>query len=149
MKGLILTQIISSSALSKWSKKIGGYLGPLPYSFFQKSADQNSEIAILFKIVKDLITISLGMTYSPTFPVGGAASYKLWPMFPCIMVIGKCTYAFRGIFLVDGKGLRGRGLNGGNFTCKNLSGGGGGNFHEGIAEFLSNFFFFEQWKIEY
>ena len=25
--------------------------------------------------------MSLGMTYSPTIPGGGAASYKLWPVF--------------------------------------------------------------------
>ena len=25
--------------------------------------------------------MSLGTTYSPTVPVGGAASYKLWPVF--------------------------------------------------------------------
>ena len=25
--------------------------------------------------------MSLGTTYSPTVPVGGAASYKLWPLF--------------------------------------------------------------------
>ena len=44
---------------------------------FPKSMDQNSEIVILFNVVKKLINMSLGTTYSPTVPVGGATSYKL------------------------------------------------------------------------
>ena len=48
--------------------------------FSPKSTDQNFEIAILFR-TKTIITMSLGMTYSPTVPVGGAASYKLRPVF--------------------------------------------------------------------
>ena len=48
----------------------------------------------------------LGMTYSPTVPGGGVASYKLKPRcLHIIMVIGKCTDVFRGIFLVLGVGL--------------------------------------------
>ena len=47
---------------------------------FPKSPDQNSEIAILFSVVENLITMSLGTTYSPTVPVGGTTSYKLLPM---------------------------------------------------------------------
>ena len=37
--------------------------------------------------------MSLGTTYSPTVPVGGAASYKL-------MAIEKCTDVFKGFFFV-------------------------------------------------
>ena len=48
----------------------------------------------------------LGVTYSPTVPGGGVASYKLQPVFTYIMVIGKCTDVFRGIFLVLEVGLR-------------------------------------------
>ena len=64
------------------TKKIGGHLGPLPYAhFFPKSTDPNFEIAILFRIVENHINYVFGMTHSPTVPGGGAASYKLCPVF--------------------------------------------------------------------
>jgi len=70
-------KIKSSSALFK-RPKIGGHLGPLPLSFFfSKSTDQNFEIAIFLSIVKKHNKMSLGTTYSPIVPGGGATSYKL------------------------------------------------------------------------
>ena len=45
--------------------------------------------------------MSLGMTYFPAVPVGGAASYKRLHI---VMVTGKCTDVFRRIFLVGGGG---------------------------------------------
>ena len=55
--------------------------------------------------------MSLGMTYSPTVPGGGAASYKLRPVF---------TY---NIFLFLGVGLRGVGYVGGSFLGEICHGG--------------------------
>ena len=70
-----------------------------------------------------MLTMSLGMTYSPTVPGGGAASYKLRPVLHIIMVIGKCTDVFRGIFLVLGVGLRGGDYVGGSFLGEICHGG--------------------------
>ena len=58
--------------------------------------------------------MSLGMTYSPTVPVGGAASYKYWP----VTNIGS-VQTFSGDFF----GWRGE-FRGGHV---------GGSFHGGIC----------------
>ena len=68
------------------------------------STDQNSEIAILFSVVENLITMSLGTTYSPTVPMGGATITNFDQCLHIVMVIGKCTGLFRRIFLVGGRG---------------------------------------------
>ena len=60
------------------------------------------------------------------------------------MVIGKCTYTFRGIFLVGG--LRGGGYMGEISMEECVM--GEDNFHEGIAGFVYPFFK-EQWKNKY
>ena len=86
-------------------QKIGGQLCPLPRSFFPKSTDQIFEIAILFSIVDNLNKYVFGMTYSPKTPRGGAASYKLWPVF--IYSNGYCEVYKRfsgGLFWVGGGG---------------------------------------------
>ena len=48
--------------------------------------------------------MSLGTTYSPTVPVGGATSYKFDHCLHIVMVIWKCTDVFRGIFRSGGGG---------------------------------------------
>ena len=50
--------------------------------------------------------MSLGMTYSPTIPGEGLQVTNFDQCLHIIMVIGKCTDVFRGIFLVLGVGLR-------------------------------------------
>ena len=67
-----------------------------------KSTDQNSELAILFSIVKNLITMSLGTTYSPQSPWEGQQVTIFDKCLHIVMVIGKCTGVFRRIFLVGG-----------------------------------------------
>ena len=67
--------------------------------------------------------MSLGTNYYPTVPVVGAASYKLIPVFTLVMVIGKCTDVFTGIFLFFLWGGEGE-VEGGYV---------GGSFHEGIC----------------
>ena len=57
----------------------------------------------------------LGMTYSPTVPGGGAASYKLQPVFTYNNGYWEVYNRFQGIFLVLGMGLRGGGYLGGAF----------------------------------
>ena len=54
------------------------------------------------------------------------------------MIIGKCTDAIRGIFLVGRGGREGRGLCGGNFPQRNFI--DEENFHEGGAGFFFAFF---------
>ena len=72
--------------------------------------------------------MSLGMTFSPTVPGGGAASYKLRPVFTynyCEeMVIGKFYSRFSGDFFCGfGGGVEGRGLCGRIFPWRNMSWG--------------------------
>ena len=59
--------------------------------------------------------MSLGMTYSPTVPRGGAASYKLRPVFIYNNGYWEVYRRFQGIFLVLGVELRGGGYMGGSF----------------------------------
>ena len=49
--------------------------------FFPKSTNQNFKTAILFSLVENHNNYVFGMTYSPKVPGGGAASYKIWPVF--------------------------------------------------------------------
>ena len=57
--------------------------------------------------------MSFGTTYSPAVHVGGAASYKLWPVFTYSNGTGKCTDVFR-LFLVGGGRVEGSGYMGGS-----------------------------------
>ena len=57
--------------------------------------------------------MSLGMTYSPTVPGGGAASYKLWPVFTYSNGYWEVYRRFQGDFLVWG-GVEGGGYVGGS-----------------------------------
>ena len=92
----------------------------------------------MFRIAKNHKNYVFGNYLLPKVPGGGAASYKLRPVFTydfsyeksgdfsfhdIIMVIGKCRVGFRGFFLDLGAGLRGGGYVGGSFL--------GEIFHEG------------------
>ena len=107
-------------------QNIGGHLGPLPRSFFlPKSTDPNFEIAILFRIVENHINYVFGMTHSPTVPGGGAASYKLCPVFTYSIysityrLLGSIQTFSGGFFLVWG-GVEGRRLCGRIFSWRNI-----------------------------
>ena len=65
--------------------------------------------------------MSLGINYSPTVPGGGAASYKLWPVFTHSNGYWELYRRFQGFF---GVGLMGGGYVGGSFL--------GGLCHGGI-----------------
>ena len=67
--------------------------------------------------------MSLGMTYSPTVPGGGAASYKLRPVFTYNNGYWQVYSRFQGIFLALGVGLRGGGYVGGSFLGEICHGG--------------------------
>ena len=67
--------------------------------------------------------MSLGMTYSPTVPGGGAASYKLQPVFKYNNGYWEVYRRFRGMLLVLGIGLRGGGYVGGSFPGEICHGG--------------------------
>ena len=75
--------------------------------------------------------MSLETTYSPTVPVGGAASYKLWPLFKYTNVYSEVYRRFQG----DVFGLGGRSW--GGITWEDLSTEksvmGEENFNEGGA----------------
>ena len=70
-----------------------------------------------------MITMSLGMTYSPQSLGEGLQVTNFDQCLHIIMVIGKCTDVFRGIFLVLGVGLRGGGYVGGSFLGEICHGG--------------------------
>ena len=89
--------------------------------------------------------MSLGTTYSPTVPVGGATSYKLWPVFTYSNGYWEVYRRFQGDFLVGG-GVEGTGLCGVSFPWRNLS--KGKKFYEGGAGLFS-IFFKDNEKIEY
>ena len=55
------------------------------------------------------------MTYSPTVPGEGLQVTNFDQCFHTLMVIGKCTDVFRGIFFWFGCGVEGRGYAGGVF----------------------------------
>ena len=67
--------------------------------------------------------MSLGMTYSPTVPGGGAASYKIRPVFTYNNGYWEVYRRFQGDFLVLGVGLRGGGYVGGSFLGEICHGG--------------------------
>ena len=66
--------------------------------------------------------MSLGMTYSPTVPGGGAASYKLRPVFTYNNGYWEVYSVFR-VFLVLGVGLREVSYVGGSFLEEICLGG--------------------------
>ena len=82
--------------------------------------------------------MSLGTTYSSTIPVGGAASYKLWPVFTHSNGYWKCRDTFRGIFFWLEEGLKRWGYLGDLSMEEFII--GEENFDEGGAGFLSIFF---------
>ena len=53
--------------------------------------------------------MSLVMTYSPTIPGGGAASYKLWPVFTYSNGYWEVYRRFQGDFILFGGGAEGGG----------------------------------------
>ena len=67
--------------------------------------------------------MSLGMTYSPTVPGRGAASYKLRPVFTYNNGYWEVLRRFQGDFLVLGVGLRRGGYVGGSFPGEICHGG--------------------------
>ena len=67
--------------------------------------------------------MSLGMTYSPTVPGGGAASYKLRPVFTYNNGYWEVYSRFQGIFFGFWGGVDGRGLCGRSFPWRNMSWG--------------------------
>ena len=81
------------------SEKIGGHLGPLLRSFFfQKSADQISEIAILFTMVEKPNNIVFRDDLLTRCPRGrGCKLQTLTFCLHIVMVTRKCTDVFRGI----------------------------------------------------
>ena len=66
--------------------------------------------------------MSLGMTYSPTVSVGGLQVTIFDQCLHIVMVIGKCTDVFRGIFWLW-EGVEKREICWGNFPSRNLSWG--------------------------
>ena len=103
------------------TKKIGGHLGPPPtLIIFPKSTDQNSEI---FSVVEKPYNYVFGDDLLLPSPRG--RGYKLQTFDQClhiVMVIGKCTGVFRGIFWLGG-GVEKRRIYWGNFPSRNLSWG--------------------------
>ena len=77
--------------------------------------------------------MSLGTTCSSTVPVGGAASYKLWPVFTHSNDYWEVYRRFQGIFLGWGEGVIP-----GDLSMEELV-MGEENFHEGGAGFCSIF----------
>ena len=79
--------------------------------------------------------MSLGTTYSPAVPVGGAASYELWPVFTCSNGYWEVYRRFQGDFLFRGE------IWGGGVTQEDISMEklvmGEENFNEGGAGFPS------------
>ena len=78
-RGLIWTEIKNSSALFS-DQKIGGCLGPLPRIFFPRVTGSKFWDSHSVQLSQKP-NLALETTYSPKFPVGGAASYKLWLLF--------------------------------------------------------------------
>ena len=109
-------------------------LPPTPI-IFPKSPDQNSEIAILFTVVENLITMSLGRLTPPQSPWEGLQVTNFDQCLHIVMVIWKCTEVFRGIFRLGG-GVEKREICWGNFPWRNLS-SGKKIFMKGAQDFLS------------
>ena len=90
--------------------------------------------------------MSLGTTYSPTNPVGGAISYKLWRVLTYSNAYWEVYRRFQGDFLVGG-GVDKRGICWGNFPSRNLSRGKKISM-KGAQDFLA-LFKKKQWKNKY
>ena len=69
--------------------------------------DQNFELAILLSIVEKHNKMSLVTTYSPRVPREGLQVTNFDQGLHIVIVIGKCTDVFRGIFCCWGGGFRG------------------------------------------
>ena len=116
-------EVESFSAISKWPKIWRASRPPPALIIFQKLPDQNSEIAILFGIIKKSNNYVLGTTYSPTVPVGGAGSLKTWQLFTYSNDYWELYRRYQGgIFGLEGGGFR-EGKCGGNFPWRNFSWG--------------------------
>ena len=96
----------SSSALFKWPKN---WRAPRPPPTLIVSQSQRIkilrkkfEIAILFRIVENHNNYVFGNDFTPTIPKGGAASYKLWPVFTYSNSYWEVYRRFQGDFLVWG-----------------------------------------------
>ena len=117
-------------------KNIGGHLGPFPRSFYPKSPDQNSEIAILFIIVEKPNNYVFGDDLLPNVPGGGAANYKLWPVFTYSNGYWELYRRFQwDLFVWGGRELR-RGATWENPSMKEFV-TGQENFNEVGAKFSS------------
>ena len=79
--------------------------------------------------------MSLGTTFSPTVPVGGAASYKLRPVFTYSNGYWEMYRCFQGDFFVKRRG-RGEGVMLGELSMEEFV-KGEENFHEGDVGFSS------------
>ena len=89
----------SSSALFKWPKKLEGTYAPSHAHFFSKvKRSKFWDSHFVPHSQKTLITMSLGMTYSPTVSGGGAAIYKLRPVFTYNNRYWQVYSRFQGIF---------------------------------------------------
>ena len=78
--------------------------------------------------------MSLGMTYSPSVPGGGAESYKLRPVFTYNNGYWEVYSRFQGFFGFGG-GVEGRGLCGWIFPWRNMS-WGNRNSMKRVQDFL-------------
>ena len=85
------------------------------------------------------------MTYSPTIPGGGAASYKLWPVFTYSNGYWEVYRRFQGDFILFGGGDWGEGAMLEDLSLKE-SVMGEEKFNEKGAEF-SSITIRKQWKI--
>ena len=84
--------------------------------------DQNFELAVLLSIVEKHNKMSLVTTYSPRVPREGLQVTNFHQCLHTVMVTGKCTDVFRGIFCCwGGGGVEGRKLCGRIFTRRNVS----------------------------
>ena len=101
------------------TKKLGGTWAPSHARFSPKSPDQNSEIAILFTIVEK----PNNLRFTPSqFPWKGLQVTNFDLCLHIVMVTGKCTDVFRGIFFWFGReSWGGGGVRGRIFPWKNFS----------------------------
>ena len=82
--------------------------------------------------------MSLGTTYSPAVRVGGAASYKLWPVFPYSNGYWEVYRRFQVDFFGLGGELRGGGVTWEGFSMEELF-MGEENLMKGTRDFLALF----------
>ena len=91
--------------------------------------------------------MSFGTTYSPTIPVGGATSYKLWLVLTYSNGYWEVYRGFQEDFLVGGRGWE-EGDMLGELSVEEFV-MGEENFHEGSAGFTSITYKKKQWKNKY